>query len=223
MPDETSERPILDLLANMTAASIDASSLDDQTLMLVRLAALVAVDASAVSYTLNLETGGAVGLDVDQVRGCPDRCRPDRGNRPRGVGHRRDRRGHRRRDRGRRADRRAGERSGLSNSAKAPTSESPRAQARSSRAGHPLRSAEKRGSQWPRMRWRPTHVPVAAADRLHPRQPPTVAAGPRTQQQAAPPPLAVRRWAASRVGAWIPRLGSGRGASWGLSWRASSS
>ena len=69
MPDETSERPILDLLANMTAASIDASSLDDETLMLVRLAALVAVDAPAVSYTLNLETGGAVGLDVDQVRG----------------------------------------------------------------------------------------------------------------------------------------------------------
>ena len=37
--------------------------------MLVRIAALVAVDAPAVSYLLNLEVAGEVGLDAEQVRG----------------------------------------------------------------------------------------------------------------------------------------------------------
>ncbi len=49
------ETPILDLLASMTADSIEASTLDPTTLMLVRIAALVAVDAPPVSYALNLE------------------------------------------------------------------------------------------------------------------------------------------------------------------------
>ena len=47
MTEQMSETPILDLLATMTAASIDVSGLDEQSLMLVRLAALVAVDAPA--------------------------------------------------------------------------------------------------------------------------------------------------------------------------------
>ena len=54
MAEKTSETPILDLLATMTAASIDASGLDQQSFMLVRLAALVAVDAPPASYLLNL-------------------------------------------------------------------------------------------------------------------------------------------------------------------------
>ena len=37
--------PVLDLLTDMTTASIERSNLDPKTLMLVRLAALVAVDA----------------------------------------------------------------------------------------------------------------------------------------------------------------------------------
>ena len=37
--------------------------------MLVRLAALVAVDAPAVSYLLNLGVASEVGLDAEQVRG----------------------------------------------------------------------------------------------------------------------------------------------------------
>ena len=63
------ETPVLDLLAGMTAASIAASSLDPNTLMLVRIAALVAVDAPPVSYLLNLEAAGEVGLDAERVRG----------------------------------------------------------------------------------------------------------------------------------------------------------
>ncbi len=65
----TSETPVLDLLANMTADSIEASDLDPQTLMLVRLAALVAVDAPPVSYGLNLRAAGELEIEADQVRG----------------------------------------------------------------------------------------------------------------------------------------------------------
>lgn len=61
--------PVLDLLANMSEASLAASSLDNQTLMLVRLAALVSVDAPPVSYVLNLGAAGESGIDEDQVQG----------------------------------------------------------------------------------------------------------------------------------------------------------
>jgi alkylhydroperoxidase/carboxymuconolactone decarboxylase family protein YurZ len=65
-PDET---PVLDLLASMTADSLDASSLDSQSLMLVRIAALAAVDAPPFSYAVNLGAAADTGLDADQVRG----------------------------------------------------------------------------------------------------------------------------------------------------------
>ena len=65
----TSETPVLDLLASMTAESVEASSLDLQQIALVRLAALVASDAPAVSYALNLALAGDVGLTADDVRG----------------------------------------------------------------------------------------------------------------------------------------------------------
>ena len=65
----TSETPLLDLLGAMTLESIEVSSLDPSELMLVRVAALVAVDAPAVSYATNLEAIASVGIDVDRVRG----------------------------------------------------------------------------------------------------------------------------------------------------------
>jgi alkylhydroperoxidase/carboxymuconolactone decarboxylase family protein YurZ len=65
----TSETPVLDLLANMTADSVAASDLDAETLMLVRIAALAAVDAPPVSYLLNLGAASEVGVDAEQVRG----------------------------------------------------------------------------------------------------------------------------------------------------------
>ena len=61
--------PVLDLLASMTAESVVVSTLDPQTLMVARIAALVATDAPPVSYALNLETAVDAGLDVEQVRG----------------------------------------------------------------------------------------------------------------------------------------------------------
>ena len=69
MSEQTVETPVLDLLAGMTAASIEASSLDAETLMLVRIAALVAVDAPPVSYAFNLEAAGALEIDPERVRG----------------------------------------------------------------------------------------------------------------------------------------------------------
>jgi alkylhydroperoxidase/carboxymuconolactone decarboxylase family protein YurZ len=68
MPD-TTETPILDLLAKMTADSIEASDLDAETLMLVRIAALVAVDAPPVSYMLNIGAAGEAGIDEEKIRG----------------------------------------------------------------------------------------------------------------------------------------------------------
>src|SRR6476659_127428 len=63
------DTPILDLITRMTKDSIEASNLDAKELMLVRLAALVAVDAPPASYLLNLEAASELGIDADDVRG----------------------------------------------------------------------------------------------------------------------------------------------------------
>jgi 4-carboxymuconolactone decarboxylase len=65
----TSETPLLDLLGSMTLDSIEVSSLEPSELMLVRIAALVAVDAPPVSYLTNLEAIASVGIDAEGVRG----------------------------------------------------------------------------------------------------------------------------------------------------------
>ncbi len=62
------ETPIMDLLASMTERSIETTRLDPQTTMLVRIAALVAVDAPPASYLLNLGAAGEMGVDADQVQ-----------------------------------------------------------------------------------------------------------------------------------------------------------
>ncbi len=60
--------PVLDLVTKMTADSIEATNLDGRTLMLVRIAALVSVDAPPASYLLNLGAAGESGVDADQVQ-----------------------------------------------------------------------------------------------------------------------------------------------------------
>jgi 4-carboxymuconolactone decarboxylase len=69
MTEQVSEAPVLDLITRMTADSIEASSLDPETFMLVRIAALVAVDAPTVSYGLNLGAAAEQGVDPEDVRG----------------------------------------------------------------------------------------------------------------------------------------------------------
>ena len=69
MAGQSTETEVLDLLTRMTADSLEATNLDAQSLMLVRIAALVAVDAPPASYLLNLEAAGEVGVDAEQVSG----------------------------------------------------------------------------------------------------------------------------------------------------------
>ena len=66
MPED---RPLLETLLAMTAASVERANLVDRELMLVRLAALAAVDAPASSYLLNLGAAADVGLTVQDVQG----------------------------------------------------------------------------------------------------------------------------------------------------------
>ena len=68
MPEVT-ETPVLDLLATMTADSLEATTLDPDKVMLVRIAALVAMDAPPVSYMFNLGTAADFDVDADDVRG----------------------------------------------------------------------------------------------------------------------------------------------------------
>jgi alkylhydroperoxidase/carboxymuconolactone decarboxylase family protein YurZ len=69
MADQPDETPVLDLLASMTASSLETSSLDPETLMLVRIGALVAVDAPPASYLMNLGAASESGADVEQIQG----------------------------------------------------------------------------------------------------------------------------------------------------------
>jgi alkylhydroperoxidase/carboxymuconolactone decarboxylase family protein YurZ len=69
MADQETESPILDLLGTMTLASIEATELDEKSLMLVRIAALVAVDAPPASYLMNLGAAAELGIGEAEVRG----------------------------------------------------------------------------------------------------------------------------------------------------------
>ena len=49
----TEESPVLDTLTDITAVSLQKCKLDPREFMMARIAALVAVDASAASYLFN--------------------------------------------------------------------------------------------------------------------------------------------------------------------------
>ncbi|HEY7131274.1 MAG TPA: hypothetical protein VH440_03430 [Candidatus Limnocylindrales bacterium] len=69
MAPASTDTPVLDLLGKMTADSLEATTLGDDEVMLVRLAALIAVDAPPASYLLNLGLAAEAGLDADDARG----------------------------------------------------------------------------------------------------------------------------------------------------------
>lgn len=69
MPDESDDTPLMDVLAEMTASALERSNLDIESLMLVRLAALVAIDAPPASYLLNLAAASEAGVTEEQVEG----------------------------------------------------------------------------------------------------------------------------------------------------------
>jgi alkylhydroperoxidase/carboxymuconolactone decarboxylase family protein YurZ len=66
MSDET---PVLDTLASITAVSVERGTLGAREHMLARLAALVAIDASATSYLLNLPSAAESGVTFEDVQG----------------------------------------------------------------------------------------------------------------------------------------------------------
>jgi len=62
------ETPVLDVMTDMTAASLERTELDPQTLVLVRLAALVAVDAPEASYVLHVGAAAAAEVTLDRAQ-----------------------------------------------------------------------------------------------------------------------------------------------------------
>jgi len=65
MPDET---PVLDTIADMTAASLTRCGLDADELILVRLAALAAVDARPISYLAHVGPSIEAGVTLEHVQ-----------------------------------------------------------------------------------------------------------------------------------------------------------
>ena len=63
------EAPLVESLVRMHADAQRQSGLDDRTYVLVRIAALVAMDASTESYRVNLTVADEVGVSADDVRG----------------------------------------------------------------------------------------------------------------------------------------------------------
>ena len=62
------ETPVLDTLVNITAASLEHNSLPPRELMLVRIAALIAVDAPAASYLANAGAAADSGITADDIQ-----------------------------------------------------------------------------------------------------------------------------------------------------------
>jgi alkylhydroperoxidase/carboxymuconolactone decarboxylase family protein YurZ len=63
------ETPVLDTLADITAASIENNSLAPREFMLARLAALIAVDAPPASYLANAEVAADAGVTAADIQG----------------------------------------------------------------------------------------------------------------------------------------------------------
>ncbi|TVZ80717.1 carboxymuconolactone decarboxylase family protein [Streptomyces sp. BK340] len=64
----TSDAPVLDTLAAMTIDSIERCGMDERTLILTRIAALVAMDAPAISYLAHVDPAVKAELTVEQLQ-----------------------------------------------------------------------------------------------------------------------------------------------------------
>jgi 4-carboxymuconolactone decarboxylase len=63
------DAPVLESLVAMNLDSLENSGLDAQTYFLVRLGALVAMDAAPVSYAMNLGLAADAGVTLEQAQG----------------------------------------------------------------------------------------------------------------------------------------------------------
>ena len=64
----TGNAPVLEALADINAVSLGRTELEPATLVLVRIAALVAVDAPAASYLMHISPALQTGVTVDDVQ-----------------------------------------------------------------------------------------------------------------------------------------------------------
>jgi hypothetical protein len=62
------EAPVLEALADITAVSVARTELDAASLVAIRLAALVAVDAPVASYLLHFGPAADAGLTIDTAQ-----------------------------------------------------------------------------------------------------------------------------------------------------------
>ncbi len=60
--------PVLEALADITAVSVARTELDPASVVAIRLAALVAVDAPAASYLLHFGPSAEVGLTLEDAQ-----------------------------------------------------------------------------------------------------------------------------------------------------------
>jgi len=63
------DTPVADTLLAITAASLERCDLADRETMIARVAALAAVGAPAISYTLNVAAAAEIGLTLEDAQG----------------------------------------------------------------------------------------------------------------------------------------------------------
>ena len=64
----TGDAPVLDALLEINATALNRAELDPVTMLLVRIAALAAVDAPATSYLMHVGPAVQAGVTVEQVQ-----------------------------------------------------------------------------------------------------------------------------------------------------------
>ena len=64
----TGDAPVLDALLEINATALNRADLDPVTMLLVRIAALAAVDAPATSYLLHVGPAVEAGVKFEQVQ-----------------------------------------------------------------------------------------------------------------------------------------------------------
>ena len=64
----TGDAPVLDALLEINATALNRSELDPVTMLLVRMAALAAVDAPATSYLMHIGSAEQAGVKFEQVQ-----------------------------------------------------------------------------------------------------------------------------------------------------------
>jgi alkylhydroperoxidase/carboxymuconolactone decarboxylase family protein YurZ len=69
MSAASSDTPVLDTLAAMTAESLARCNLDANSLLAARIAALAAVGAPAASYLMHLGPAADAGVTIEQAQG----------------------------------------------------------------------------------------------------------------------------------------------------------